>query len=85
MNVLAAVCFIGSGGWAVAMHYFDKQMQRYRSPTAPPGSFRWVPVRWWDPKLYEGPGRRYRSLAIRSWWMTVAFFLIGVVAMSLAA
>ncbi|NIM51770.1 MAG: hypothetical protein GTO22_21395 [Gemmatimonadales bacterium] len=83
MNVVATVCFIAAAGCAVAMALFDKHLQHYRSPHAPAESFRWIPLRWGDPRNYEPEGQRYRSLAIRSWWMTVALFLAGVVAAGL--
>ena len=83
MTALAVACFACAAGCAIAMQVFDARMQRYRSPAAPASAFRWVPVRWWDPALYEGEGQRYRTLAIRSWWLTVASFGCGVLAVLL--
>lgn len=79
MIALAVACFVCAAGCAIAMHVFDRRMQRYRSPAAPASAFRWVPVRWWDTALYVGEGRKYRRWAIRSWWLTVAFFVAGAI------
>jgi hypothetical protein len=80
MTALAVACFACAAACAIAMQVFDARMQRYRSPAVPASAFRWVPLRWWDPALYAGEGQKYRRRAIRSWWMTVAFFVVGVIA-----
>lgn len=79
MTAVAVACFACAGVCAIAMHFFDARMQHYRSPEAPNSAFRWVPVRWWDPSLYQGAGQTYRKWAIRSWWMTAFFFLAGAI------
>jgi hypothetical protein len=83
MAALAVTCFACAAACAIAMQVFDARMQRYRSPEAPASAFRWVPIRWWDSSLYVGAGKKYRKWAIRSWWMTVAFFLAGAIAVVL--
>lgn len=83
MTFLAVACFACAAASAIAMHIFDTQMQRYRSPDAPASAFRWVPVRWWDSSLYVGKGLMYRTLAIRSWYMTLAFGLAGAISVVL--
>ena len=80
MSPLAILSLSASMASAIAMHWFDSRMQRFRSPDAPAAAFRWVPLRWMNAGLYTDEGQQYRAWAIRSWWLCVFFFACAILA-----
>lgn len=78
--LVAAAC-----ACAMAMHYFDRRLQRYRPSDVPASAFRFVPIRWTNERLYAAPGQFYRRRVIQAWILTIVLAILAMIAIRLAA
>jgi hypothetical protein len=82
LRVIGWVSVAAAAFCAVQTWWLDLSMQRHRSPSAPSGAFRFVPLRW-QQNLYIGDGPVLVARAWRAWRRMIGLSILGMVCLAI--
>jgi hypothetical protein len=83
LHLAAFALFAVAAYHAVRMHGFDRRLQSFRAPDAPPRSFLLVPLRWRE-QLYTPEGLPLLRGAVRAMLMMYGWGLGALILFAIA-